>query len=108
MTIGLFRRRLAQRARYTITRRFDQPALAVLGYLPRTLRLRYRPKKIFDRHRVVELRSQGFFIRQIAQTLGLGLGTVSPHTKSLFQKYSPQKGRPALIASTLSRQELTT
>jgi len=37
----------------------------------------HRPKKIFDRHRVVELRAQGLSIRQIAKTLGLGLGTVS-------------------------------
>jgi len=37
----------------------------------------HRPKKIFDRHHVVELRAQGLSIRQIAKTLGLGLGTVS-------------------------------
>jgi DNA invertase Pin-like site-specific DNA recombinase len=36
----------------------------------------HRPKKIFDR-RVVDLRKQGLSIRQIATTLGLGLGTVS-------------------------------
>ena len=37
----------------------------------------HRPKKIFDRERVVDLRKQGLSMRQIATTLGLGLGTVS-------------------------------
>ena len=36
----------------------------------------HRPKKIFDRDDVIELRRQGLSIRQIARRLGLGLGTV--------------------------------
>ena len=37
----------------------------------------HRPRKIFDRDRVVELRRQGLSIRQIARTMKLGLGTVA-------------------------------
>jgi DNA invertase Pin-like site-specific DNA recombinase len=36
----------------------------------------YRPKRIFDREDVFELRRQGRSYRQIARSLGLGLGTV--------------------------------
>ncbi len=36
----------------------------------------HRPRKIFDRDKVVELRRQGLSIRQIARTMSLGLGTV--------------------------------
>jgi DNA invertase Pin-like site-specific DNA recombinase len=35
-----------------------------------------RPKTVFDREQVSKLRSQGFTLRQIASTLGIGLGTV--------------------------------
>ena len=37
----------------------------------------HRPKRIFDRERVIELRRQGLSLRQIARRLGLGLGTVA-------------------------------
>ena len=37
----------------------------------------HRPRKIFNREQVMELRQQGFSIRQIANRLGLGLGTVT-------------------------------
>jgi DNA invertase Pin-like site-specific DNA recombinase len=37
----------------------------------------HRPKKIFDRDHVRELRRQGLSIRQIARRLSLGLGTVT-------------------------------
>ncbi len=37
----------------------------------------HRPRKIFDRQKVVELNEQGFSLRQIAKRLGIGLGTVS-------------------------------
>ena len=37
----------------------------------------HRPRKIFDRERVAELRSQGLSLRQIARDLDLGLGTVT-------------------------------
>jgi len=36
----------------------------------------HRPKKVFDREEVIRLRHQGRSYRQIAQSLGLGLGTV--------------------------------
>lgn len=35
-----------------------------------------RPKRIFPRHRVLELRTEGFSYRQIARRLGIGEGTV--------------------------------
>jgi DNA invertase Pin-like site-specific DNA recombinase len=35
----------------------------------------HRPKRIFDRDKVAQLRAQGFSIRQIATKLGIGVGT---------------------------------
>jgi DNA invertase Pin-like site-specific DNA recombinase len=50
----------------------------------------HRPKRIFDRHKVIELRCQGFSIRQIAKALGVSIGTVSRTlqacSKSTFHK----------------------
>ncbi len=37
----------------------------------------HRPRRIFDRDQVVELRRRGLSMRQIAKCLGLGLGTVT-------------------------------
>jgi DNA-binding NarL/FixJ family response regulator len=37
-----------------------------------------RPKRVFDRQKVVELRIQGLSPRQIASKLGVGEGTVHP------------------------------
>lgn len=37
----------------------------------------HRPKRIFDRQKVVELYRQGMSLRKIAKKLGIGLGTVS-------------------------------
>jgi DNA invertase Pin-like site-specific DNA recombinase len=37
----------------------------------------HRPKKIFNRAQVLELRRQGASIRQIANRLGLGVGTIA-------------------------------
>jgi transposase len=42
-----------------------------------------RPKRIFNRDRVVELRRQGASIRQIAKHLGVGVGTV---TRTLLER----------------------
>ena len=36
----------------------------------------HRPKKVFDREEVVRLQRQGRSSRQIAKSLGLGVGTV--------------------------------
>jgi DNA invertase Pin-like site-specific DNA recombinase len=36
----------------------------------------HRPKKIFNRDKIVELRAQGLSIRKIARSVGVGLGTV--------------------------------
>ena len=37
----------------------------------------HRPKKIFDREKVVRLHQDGLSLRQIAKSMGIGLGTVS-------------------------------
>jgi DNA invertase Pin-like site-specific DNA recombinase len=37
----------------------------------------HRPKKVFDRDEVMRLRHQGRSYRQIAESLGLGVGTVA-------------------------------
>ncbi len=37
----------------------------------------HRPRKIFDREKVVRLRQDGLSLRQIAKRMGIGLGTVS-------------------------------
>jgi DNA invertase Pin-like site-specific DNA recombinase len=37
----------------------------------------HRPKRIFDRDRVDQLRAQGLSIRQIAAKLGIGVGTAA-------------------------------
>ena len=37
----------------------------------------HRPRKIFDRQKVVELAARGVSLRQIAKRMGIGLGTVS-------------------------------
>jgi DNA invertase Pin-like site-specific DNA recombinase len=37
----------------------------------------HRPKRIFDRDSVAQLRAQGLSIRQIAAKLGIGLGTAA-------------------------------
>jgi len=65
----------------------------------------HRPKKVFDRHRVVELRSQGLSMRQIAKTLGVGLGTVSRTLQAHSKSYSPPKQGSPFIP-TLTRYKL--
>jgi DNA invertase Pin-like site-specific DNA recombinase len=42
-----------------------------------------RPKRIFSRYRVIEMRRQGASIRQIAKQLGVGVGTV---TRTLLER----------------------
>jgi DNA invertase Pin-like site-specific DNA recombinase len=37
----------------------------------------HRPKRIFDRDRVAQLRAQGLSIREIAKKLGIGVGTAA-------------------------------
>ena len=37
----------------------------------------HRPKKVFDRHKVVELRERGMSMRAIARKMDIGLGTVT-------------------------------
>ncbi len=37
----------------------------------------HRPRKVFDRRKVLELRRQGMSLRQIAKVMGIGLGTVT-------------------------------
>jgi len=42
-----------------------------------------RPKRIFNRERVIELRQHGASIRAIAKQLGVGVGTV---TRTLLER----------------------
>ncbi len=44
----------------------------------------HRPRKIFDRYKVVELHSQGLSLRRIAREMDLGVGTVhrTPQARS--------------------------
>ena len=48
-----------------------------------------RPKRIFNRERVIELRRKGASIRAIAKTLGVGVGTV---TKILLERSKIRSG----------------
>lgn len=41
-----------------------------------------RPKRVVDRDRIVELKAQGYSLRQIAATLGVGYGTVRERLNS--------------------------
>src|SRR5262249_2430283 len=61
----------------------------------------HRPKKVFDRHRVIDLRKQGLSIRQIAKTLRLGVGTVSRTLQSCSKSTPAEKGGPPLIMPAL-------
>ncbi len=51
-------------------------ALIVFGFTGKDLPP-HRPRKIFDRQKVVELAEQGLSLRHIAKRMGIGLGTVS-------------------------------
>lgn len=53
------------------------------------------PRKIFDRGKVVELRGQGFSIRQIARTMRLGVGTVAK-TLAERSKSTPRENDGAM------------
>ena len=46
----------------------------------------HRPRKIFDRQKVVELSEQGFSLRQIAKSMGIGLATVSRALKERSER----------------------
>ncbi len=52
----------------------------------------HRPKKIFDREEVVRLRRQGFSLRQIAESLNLGLGTVTRALQERSKSPQPRIG----------------
>jgi DNA invertase Pin-like site-specific DNA recombinase len=56
----------------------------------------HRPRKIFDRDKVVELRRQGFSIREIARTMKLGLGTVA-NTLAERSKTTPHGNDGAML-----------
>lgn len=47
-----------------------------------------RPKRIIDRHRVLEMRTAGLSIRQIAKTLGISVGMVHGICSKLYKKYA--------------------
>ena len=60
----------------------------------------HRPRRVFDRDEVLRLRRQGWSYRQIAKSLGLGLGTSGrcsrvPKARS---GHSEQRRRPGTIA----------
>ena len=46
----------------------------------------HRPRKIFDRRKVVELAEQGLSLRQIAKRMGIGLGSVSRTLKERSER----------------------
>jgi putative DNA-invertase from lambdoid prophage Rac len=56
-----------------------------------------RPKRIFNRYRVTELRRNGASIRQIAKQLGVGVGTI---TRTLAKRLSHEAGRQDAAAPT--------
>lgn len=59
----------------------------------------HRPKKIFDRDKVVELYRQGFSMRRIAREMGLGLGTVADTIQARVgrSKSTPVQGDGATL-----------
>ncbi len=66
----------------------------------------HRPKKVFDRHQVVELRRQGFSIRQIGKALGIGLGTVSRALEACSKGTRAEKDVLPQITPSLSNNKL--
>src|SRR5215468_1641028 len=59
-------------------------ARSIAGKVGKTVRSRsgknlppFRPKRIFDRDKVGQLRAQGLSIRAIARKLGIGVGTAA-------------------------------
>jgi len=83
----------AGRARYQQDFESGRVGVAVHSRSGRNL-APHRPKKIFDRHRVAELRSQGLSIRQIAKAMDLGLGTVSRTLQTRSKSTSAEKDAP--------------
>jgi DNA invertase Pin-like site-specific DNA recombinase len=55
-----------------------------------------RPKKIFDRDRIVELRALGLSIRKIARSVGVGLGTVVNTLAERSKSTTCEKGGPVV------------
>jgi putative DNA-invertase from lambdoid prophage Rac len=53
----------------------------------------HRPKRVFDREKLVELHRQGMSLRKIAKKLGVGLGTVSRTLEDLCKHPSGPGGR---------------
>lgn len=56
-----------------------------------------RPRRVFDRHMVIELRSQGLSPRKIASTLGLGEGTVRRVLRVARDRMEPRQNPTATI-----------
>jgi putative DNA-invertase from lambdoid prophage Rac len=57
-----------------------------------------RPRKVFDRHKVIELRSQGLSPRRIAAQLSLGEGTVRRILRDFTGSTGPrQKPAPGIL-----------
>ena len=46
----------------------------------------HRPRKIFDREKVVRLHQHGLSLRRIAKSMGIGLGTVSRTLKERSER----------------------
>ena len=56
-----------------------------------------RPKRVFDRQKVIELRSQGLSPRKIASSLGLGEGTVRRVLRLARDRMEPRQNPAELI-----------
>jgi DNA invertase Pin-like site-specific DNA recombinase len=67
----------------------------------------HRPKKVFDRHKVVELRGQGLSVRQIAKRLGLSIGTTSRTLRSCSKSMPTEKNNLPLSTQGLPEDKPT-
>ncbi len=63
----------------------------------------HRPKKVFDREEVARLRHQGRSYRQIAESLGLGVGTVVRTLQQGTDQSAPKMSGPNPSSPTIIR-----
>ena len=63
-----------------------------------------RPKAIFDRNKVIELRKAGNSVRQVARLLGISVGTVAGVQKTLSNFEASDSTSSGVAAQSLSVQ----